>query len=93
MFPDSQIANKFSRGERKTAYLAVYGLADYFARTLKKDVTGPFVVLFHESLYKKLQEKQMDIFLRFWNKKLNQIETSYHTSQFLGMFLFCFMKL
>ena len=29
MFPDSKIADKFSCGERKTAYFTVFGIAEY----------------------------------------------------------------
>lgn len=84
MFPDSSIAKNFSCGERKAAYIAVYGIADYFAISLKKNVKGPFVVMFDESLNKKLQEKQMDLVLRFWSDELHRVETRYFTSQFLG---------
>ena len=35
MFPDSAVANKFSCGERKTAYMCVFGIADHFKSKLK----------------------------------------------------------
>ena len=59
MFPDSTIANKFTCGATKTAYLAIFRLADFFKKALLPDI---FTVLFDESLNNiKLKEKQMDI--------------------------------
>ena len=52
MFPDSNIAGKFQCGERKPAYLAVYGDAEHLKSLLLLDITGFFVVLFDESLNK-----------------------------------------
>ena len=52
MFPDSQIAAKFTCRSRKTSYLCVFGL-------------GYFTILFDESLNKKCEAKEMDIHIRF----------------------------
>ena len=57
MFPDSQIARQFVCGERKAAYCCVSGLAKHFKELLQDSVSGPFVVLFDESLNTKMQEK------------------------------------
>ena len=38
MFPDSQIAAKFTCGSRKTSYLCVFGLATHFKEMLMKAV-------------------------------------------------------
>ena len=40
MFPDSQIAAKFTCGSRKTSYLCVFGLATHFKEMLMKAVKG-----------------------------------------------------
>ena len=61
MFPDSEVAQKLKCGEKKTAYMCVFGLADYFKQSVLGEVKGHFVLLFYESLNKKLQEKQLDI--------------------------------
>ena len=37
LFADSEIAAKFSCGEKKTAYMSVFGLAEHFMELLKKD--------------------------------------------------------
>jgi len=58
MFPDSNIAKQFQCGERKSAYICVFGLSEYFLKLLKDSVKGLYVVMFDESLNKKLQEKQ-----------------------------------
>ncbi|WAR04834.1 hypothetical protein MAR_020203 [Mya arenaria] len=82
MFPDSPIAKSFSCGERKTAYLAVFGIGSYFLEDLKSSITGPYSVMFDESLNKKDQSKQMDIHVRYWIG--GKVVTRYYTSQFLG---------
>ena len=53
-------------------------------KLLQDSVTGPFVVLFDESLNNKMQEKQMDAHVRFWNDQTNQVTTRYFNSEFLG---------
>ena len=82
MFPDSQIAAKFSCGERKTSYLFVFGIAEYFKEELISEVTGPYTILFDESLNKKMQQTQMDIHVRYWNA--GKFSTRYTGSKFLG---------
>ena len=84
MFPDSQIARQFACGERKAAYCCVFGLAEHFKELLQDSVTGPFVVLFDESLNKNMEEKQMDAHVRFWNDQTNHNTTRYFNSEFLG---------
>ena len=61
MFPDSEIARGFSCGGEKTAYLTVFGLAEYFKRSLLDSIKGDYCVLFDESLNNMVKEKQMDI--------------------------------
>lgn len=84
MFSDSEIAKKFSCGERKSSYMAVFGIAEHFKENMLKQIKGHFSVLFDESLNKKAQTKQMDIHVRFWDNEAKQVRTRYLTSQFLG---------
>ena len=84
MFPDSAIASKFACKDRKCAYLSVFGVADHFQKILKASVQGPFVLLFDESLNCKLQEKQLDIHVRYFDKDIKQVNTRYFTSKYLG---------
>ena len=71
MFPDSQIARKFACGEQKAGYCCVFGLAEHFKKLLQDSFSRPFVVLFDERLNTKMQEKQMDAHVRFWNDQTN----------------------
>jgi hypothetical protein len=58
MFPDSAIASKFTCGERKTAYYAVFGIAPYLKNCLLENIAqNNFVLLFDESLNKMQQKK------------------------------------
>ena len=84
MFPDSQIAKQFSCGKQKAAYITVFDLAEHFKKLLKESVKGPFVVLLNESLNKKMQEKQIDIHIRYWNNLRSEVTTRYFGSEFLG---------
>ncbi|KAG1686949.1 Telomere-associated protein RIF1 [Nymphon striatum] len=83
MFPDSEIAKQFQCGERKMAYVCVYGLAEFFKKLLNESIKGQFVVLFDESLNKKMQEKQMDVHVRYIDEA-NEVKTRYFGSTFLG---------
>ena len=68
MFPDSNVAEQFTCGETKCAYLCNFGIAPHFKQLLKNTVSDQdtFVLLFDESLNKKTHNKQMDIHCRIW---------------------------
>lgn len=87
MFPDSEIAKRFSCGEKKTSYICVFGLAEHFKKQILEDVKGHFVLLFDESLNKKMQEKQLDIHVRYWESNQGAVVTRYLGSQFMGKVL------
>ena len=83
MFPDSEVAKNFSCSESKARYMATFGLAPYLLELLMEKVKDDcFVLLFDESLNKKVQQKQLDIYLRFWNG--NEVQSRYFTSIFMG---------
>ncbi len=86
MFPDSAIAHKFTCGEDKTSYIAIHGLAPYFASTLKDSIRkcDGYVLQFDESLNKQLRQKQCDIHVRFWEQGAERVQTRFLTSEFLG---------
>ena len=86
MFPDSAIAKGFRCGECKTAYFCVFGLAEHFKKAILSEVKGHFVIMFDESLNQKMQEKQLDIHLRYWGSDQKAIVTTYLGSQFMGKF-------
>ena len=68
MFPDSNIAQKFSCGETKCTYLGKFGLVLHFQQLMMKSLkeSGEFVVLFDESLNSVTQSKQLDVHIRTW---------------------------
>lgn len=87
MFPDSRIAEQFACREKKTAYLCVFGIAEYIKTLILKDILSDseyYVVRFDESLNKKSQSKQMDFHLRYWVGNQVTTDTRYIGSQFMG---------
>lgn len=83
MFPDSEIAKRFTCGEKKTAYLCCFGLAPHFKSLLESRVKQEqFVLCFDESLNKVTKNEQLDLHVRFWDT--NCVSTRYLGSQFLG---------
>jgi hypothetical protein len=84
MFPDSNIAQTFTCGERKCSYLCCFGLAPHFKSLVLESVRSSdfHVLLFDESLNKVTKTKQMDIHVRYWSD--NEIHTRYYGSVFLG---------
>ena len=86
MFPDSAIAKGFRCGERKTAYFCVFGLAEHFKKAILSKVKGHFVIMFDESLNQKMQEKQLDIHVRYWDSDQKAVVATYLGSRFMGKF-------
>lgn len=84
MFPDNEIASNFSCGEKKMAYLTVFGITPYFLDILKEKANkeDAFVLLFDESLNTKNQCKQLDCLIRFWCD--GKVSSRYYSSDFLG---------
>ena len=62
----------------------MFGLAEYFKRSLLDSIKGDYCVLFDESLNNMVKEKQMDIHVRYGNESRNHLETRYIGSEFLG---------
>ena len=84
MFPDSELAKKFTCGREKCAYLCCFGLAPYFSNLLTDQVNREeaFVLCFDESLNHKTKNKQLDLHVRLWID--NHVTTRYYTSEFMG---------
>ncbi|CAM4639158.1 unnamed protein product [Leuciscus chuanchicus] len=84
MFTDSDIAKSFACGKDKTAYILGFGIAPHFKKLLINSIndSGPYVLMFDESLNQSSKKKQMDIHVRFW--KDDRVTSSYFGSQFLG---------
>ena len=87
MFPDSQIAQKFSCGKTKCSYLITHGLASYFHDRMLaglKDGDVKYVMSFDESLYRTQQQEQVDVIIHFWDNEKNKECSRYFDLNFLG---------
>lgn len=86
MFPDSEVAKKFSCGERKAAYLCQFGISQHFKMLLFKcfDEVDSYTLLFDETLNQSNQKKQLDVHIRFWHTQERKVQTRYLTSAFIG---------
>ena len=58
-FPDSEIAQKFSMGERKTSYLTTFGIAPYFKDQIIRNTKDEFIICFDESMHRRFWMGQM----------------------------------
>ena len=85
MFPDSDIASKFTLGKSKCSYIINYGLSPYFKDNLIKSInSSPFYTLsFDESMNSVMQNCQMDVNIKFWDEMSGTVQTRYFDSQFL----------
>lgn len=84
MFPDNNIAKKFSMHKNKLSYVITHGLGPYLQEELTMYVQKQeyFAISFDESLNKVAQKGQMDLIIRFWRDE-KSVETRYLTSTFL----------
>ena len=85
MFAGHELAGHFSLGKTKSRYIMLYCIVSEFKKMLLYDVNqSPFFsISFEKSLNSELQMCQMDVALRFWNKKKDQEDKKYYDSQFL----------
>ena len=85
MFPDSQIASKFSLSKTKCSYIINFGLASCFIEILLSQIKASsfFVISYDESLNKILWNEQMDCIIRFWINKTVVVCSRYFDSKFL----------
>lgn len=86
MFPDSEIAQKFSFSPHKCSYLACFGLSSYFEDLLLAQLkeVPVYSVSFDESYNSVTKNEQMDLNIRFWDAEHQRIVNRYIGSQFLG---------
>ena len=88
MIGDSAIAKKFSYGEKKCSYSLLWTGPLFWKPTCttfvkgKVDMEDSFVLLFDESLNFITKNKQLDVFVCFWDG--NRVVSRYWMSQFLG---------
>ena len=84
MFPDSNVAKRFTCAPIKCAYLIRFGLDPYFKNKLVDAVreAACYTISLEESLNKVSQTGQMDIVVRFWNSDDGTVSKRYLQSQF-----------
>ena len=86
MFPDSDIAAKFSMQKDSIIYLINYGIAPYLRKNLVDDINKSLFhsLSFDESLNDSMQQSQMDIVVRYWDESASRVKARYFHSDFLG---------
>ena len=74
---DSQILKEMTCGDKKSAYIAAFGLGPLFEDYLRAKIrkAGKYVLMFDESLNQEMQKKQLDVLVRFWDD--GQVRNTY----------------
>ena len=85
MFSDSEIASQFHLSKTKCSYFINHCFAPYFKDILVNviNMLEFFTVSFDESMNAEMQNCQMDVAVRFWDKTKNQAATCYFDSKFI----------
>ena len=85
IFKNCPVAKIFSIGYDKASYLLCFGIAPYYESQLLEELneSRSYCISFDESMNKDLQQNQMDIHVRYWDRKKNMVVTRYLTSEFL----------
>ena len=86
IFPDSNIAQKYSCAKDKCSYLTTFGIAPFFYENLTKKVGEAdfYSISFDEAFNGVTKNEQMDLAVRYWDVNLSQPVTRYLGSEFLG---------
>ena len=72
MFPDlKSVLNNFSLARTKSSYVINHGLAPYLKNQLETALqkSEVYVYSFDESLNSVTQTPEMDLYIRYWDKK------------------------
>ena len=86
MFPDSKIAKEFSCAKDKNSWIVSFGLAPYFLDQLFQTLSEVpmYSVSFDEAYNRVTKNEQLDLAVRYWDKKTSRPVTRYIGSEFLG---------
>ena len=77
MFPDGKVAENFTLSHTSASYIIGQGLPPYFTQVIIGDLLEsklPFSVHFDETTMKQVK-KQMDLTLRYWSPRHEEIWT------------------
>ena len=85
MFTDSEIVKSFQLSKTNCNYIINFGLVPCFRDLLLKEIKASdcFGVSFDENMNKVLEEEQIDVQIRYWNKTAKLVDTQFFDSQFL----------
>ena len=89
-FPDSQIASRVELGRTKIGYLITFDLASYYMTQLFRSLlpgTGTvprFISCFDEAFNRVSKQRQMDVYITFFDEKKSPVVGSYLGSHFMG---------
>ena len=86
MFPDCKIAKDMMIGTDKIQYVINFGIAPICETMLVESIklSEYYVVCFDESLNNKTQNSEMDVLIRFFYAKDNEVKIRYLDSQYLS---------
>ena len=77
MFPDSEIAEQFKLSKTKCGYFINFGIAPVFKTNLTKEIIVSILLSFDESMNYVMQQRQIDVALRYSNEAAGNVETRY----------------
>ena len=86
MFPDSKIAADFSLSQTSTSYIIAEGMLPHFTKVIIDDLLEsglPFSMHFDETSTAQVK-KQMDLMLRYWSSRHEEVWSIFYTSLFFG---------
>ena len=86
MFPDSKIAADFSLSQTSTSYIIAEGMLPHFTKVIIDDLLEsglPFSMHFDETSTAQVK-KQMDLMLRYWSSRHEEVWNIFYTSLFFG---------
>lgn len=85
MFPDSDIAQRFSFSRDKFMFILTHSLAPHFQYLLDVELKASpyYVISVDTSLNKSTSNEQINYYISFWNCVCKRVETRYFTSSFL----------
>ena len=86
MFNVSKIAKQFTCAKDKNSYMAAFGLAPYFSELLCQSLSECpiYSISFHEAYNRVTKKEQLDLAIRYWDKKRSFPATRYMGSECLG---------
>ena len=83
VFPDSEIAEKYSQNETKMKHVIQYGLSPYFQDLLKSDLKGkPFSFKFDDTTTSQTK-KQYNDYVQYWSECFGAVIIAYCGSLFV----------